>query len=205
LLLNGEQLVAPEPEDHTDPSVQRVLDTLKSNARLIIVSGEPLLGKKTRVKGALRRLAENSGQLVLSLRSANDMLIDYLPVMVTSASIGSYRVLIDSVTAFLEKYEEAGRRHNFKPPRPPLGKRLAAHFDEAVEDLFAEYRSLPALVVITDVEAFEFDRTRHAIRDTGIRRLIEALLAANQKTRVVITTTDQIKRWNISHGRSEPN
>lgn len=188
------RILPPDEEDLSDASVGAIEDALKSRARLIVVSGEPLLGKKTKVKGVLRRLAGNTGQLLLTLRSLGDDQLEQLPVLAVSASAQSYRKLIDKVSQWLEGYRQTGLSMQMLPPRTSVGRKTAAHFDEAVEDLFSEYNSLPALVVITDVEAFEFAPARHAIRDTGIRRLIEAILAGNRSSRVLITTTDQISK-----------
>lgn len=187
LIAGANRIMPPDDEDLADPSVKKINDALKGSKRLIIVSGEPLLGKKTKVKGVLRMLAGNTGELLLPVRNPDDTLIDYLPVLVLSAGAQSYRALLDKVTEFLTDYQ---RVQTGQPPKARLRGWRSAHFDEAVEDLFAEYSSFPALFVIADVEAFEFDLTRQTIRDTGIRRLIEALLAGNRDSRVLITTDE---------------
>lgn len=185
---DGERTYSVPKEDEADENVADILAKLQGTKRLIVVTGEPLLGKKTKVKGVLRVLAHEDDQLVFALRKGN-RIMDYLPVLAISASDGNYRDLVDTVATFLDRY--AGAAHGKqKLDDSKARRRTTDHFAEAVENIFAQYRSHPALFVITDVEAFESDRARHAILDSGIRRLIEAILAANRSNRIVVTTND---------------
>lgn len=183
--------VAPEPEDQADQDIDALWDAVRGRRRLIIVSGEPLLGKKTKVKGLLRLIASRRDKLILPLRSREDRLRECLPVLALSASNIHYRELVDKVLKFLEAYEAVATRSNEAAAEIPA-EAGGRQFDEMFENIFLRFKGLPALFVFTDVEAFELDRTRHAIRDSGIRRLIEALLSADRDTRIVITTTQEL-------------
>ena len=185
--------VMPAADERDDKDILRMLHLLQGDERILVVGGEPMLGKKTKVKGVLRSLAAAHDKMVFE-RTVPGEETRFMPVFATSAGEGNYRALVDAVAIFLHHYAQAEHARNnlvSEPSAPP--PYLPSQFDEAVESIFARYGDFPALFVIADVDAFEHDRTRQAIRDTGIRRLIEAILSAHPENRLILTTGDDVK------------
>lgn len=193
LLSAGEEIAEP------DEAVLELLDLVQNRKPLTIVAGQPFHGKKSAVRKLLVQLSLGFENLALELvrRSPVRRRIDgesiHLPVRSWMASDMDYLALAQDVLAFLDEYQRkvdaraAGSGLADRPVRrtPPANMTL----DRTISFIQENYQNLPAFFIFNDVDIYNVDRSRKAVRDSGITRLITALVRACPETRILITTS----------------
>jgi hypothetical protein len=188
---SGRRFVPPQDADLYDKDVKALWMALQGEPRLIVLNGEPFLGKKAKIKGLLRLIADPSDSLVYEL-AAHGKPVVRLPVRAWSARRLHYRELVERVHDFLEAYSH-GRAGIDAPAPMPMPLPMPEHgrpLDELIESINVNFRDLPAVFIFTDVDAFGENHARNVVRDIGIEHLIRTLLDANKASRIIITTTD---------------
>ena len=173
-----------------DATVLKLLEYIQAKSarrRLIVVTGEPFSGKKTLLVHLVRLIKQNNeGQLAVKLTNALKGRTELLPIFLVSAKALHYSELIANVLAFKRHIANQDLR-----PRPFNFIDVAAASENDIETnlrKIGEFKE-PALFIFGDVGALDSDHTRNVVRDTGIKRLIEAiLLSGDTRSRVLITT-----------------
>lgn len=185
----GRRFALPQDSDLDDKDIKALRMALQGGPRLIVLNGEPFLGKKAKIKGLLRMIAEPSDSLVYDLAMHGKPVVR-LPIRAWSARRLHYRELVERVHNFLEVYSHARAGRDapeaIQLPMPEHGRPL----DELIESINVNFRNLPAVFIFTDVDAFGENHARNVVRDIGIEQLIRTLLDANKASRIIITTTD---------------
>lgn len=185
----GRRFALPEDADADDDDILDIWKALRADKRLTVVTGQPFLGKKAKVKGMLRKVAQHSDSLTLELTNEDGSPLR-LPIRAWSARRVHYRELVERVHDFLSQYHDASLGHRAPPP-PSLqmpGQERA--LDELIEQINQNFTQLPAVFIFTDVDAFGANYARNVVRDLGIEQLVRTLLDANKQSRIIITTTD---------------
>jgi hypothetical protein len=184
----------PRRQDTIDPVVQQLFAAITyagpGNARWLVVSGPPYCGKKAKIDGLLRLIASSDDKLVAPVSNAMSERT-HLPVRGWSSKGIHYKQLLINVLNFLIEYcsqfqDSFSRQLSFS-------YLAAATLDELFELIAHLHVNCPTLFIFTDVDAFRADLERNVIRDIGIRRLIRTLLRSNERSRMLITTTEDLK------------
>jgi hypothetical protein len=192
----GRRVPLPLDTDRHDRDIRAIRSALAGQPRLIMISGEPFLGKKAKVKGLLRMIAEDSDAFVYDLVQ-DGKLIARLPIRAWSARRLHYRELVERVHDFLEQYHLAQPNTGARPSSSPSTPGTARPLDEMIERINGLFRHLPAVFIFTDVDAFGENYARNVVRDIGtIEQLIRSLLDANKRSRIIITTAESAKQNN---------
>lgn len=189
------RFVAAEREDEDDAIVTQALSALKDptnrKPRLIVLSGRPFAGKKAKLLSLLRVIASREdNRLLIRLHSNTDEPLALLPVRAWSARDVHYRELVVNVVQFLDSYNAAAGDEP-RAATPIIAPNTS--LEELFEHVERLHKGCPTLFVFTDVDAFRADHGRNAIRDIGIRNLIETLIGSNRYSMVLITTSESLK------------
>ena len=186
---SGRRFALPQDTDTDDEYIKELRKALRREPRLIVLSGEPFLGKKTKIKGLLRLITETSDALIYDL-AVEGKPVERLPIRAWSARRLHYRELVERVHDFLEEYYHARLGRNAHEPATLPMPEHRRPLDELIERINVNFRDLPAVFIFTDVDAFGENHARNVVRDIGIEQLIRTLLDANKASRIVITTND---------------